>query len=161
MKRILIALCLSVLLIFTVSCKKTNGYTPDFTLAEGYHLNGDLISATVIGEGSLRVRDFLICSDAITVFKGSSSDQYVQGLDAEIPLTLGKNRMVIRFSNGTNEKEYDFEVNCISIQSFTVTLKDPAKTYHIGERFDKSSITVLAVAEDGTEFEVTQYTAEY
>ena len=161
MKRIIFALFLAILLISTVSCKKANTYTPTFTLAEGYTLNGDLISATVIGEGALRVRDFLITSDAVTVFKGSSSDQYVQGLDAEIPLTLGKNRMVIRFSDGTHEKEYDFEINCISIRSFTVTVTDPDKTYHIGEQFDKSTVRVMAIAEDGSEFEVTQYTPEY
>ena len=107
MKRILIALALVLLLVCAASCRKTNDYTPDFTLAEGYSLDGDRISATLIGDDPLRIRDFLLCSDAITVFKGSSSDEYVQGLNAEIPLTLGKNRMVIRFSDGVHEKEYD------------------------------------------------------
>ena len=161
MKRILIALLFSVLLICTVSCKKQNDYKPQFTLAEGYVLEGDRISATVIGEGMIRVRDFLLCSDAITVFKGSSSDEFVQGLDAQLPIKFGKNRMVIRFSNGTHEKEYDFEINCITIQSFSIVIKNPEKTYHIGEEFDKSTITVMAIAEDGTEFEVQQYTPEY
>ena len=161
MKKILIVLLFSVFLICMVSCKKTNTYTPVFTLAEGYVLDGDLISATVIGEGSLRIRDFLLSSDAITIFKGSSADEYVQGLDAAVPLTFGKNRMVIRFSNGKQEKEYDFEVNCIPIQSFSVIVNHPERTYHIGEKFDKNTITVLAVADDGTEFEVHQYTPEY
>ena len=161
MKRIVITLLFSVLLICMVSCKKTNDYTPDFTLAEGYVLEGDRISATVIGKEPLRVRDFLISSDAITVFKGSTTDQFVQGLDAKIPLTFGENRMVIRFSDGTHEKEYDFIINCISIQSFSVTVKNPDRTYHIGEAFDKSTVAVIAVADDGTEFEVYQYTPEY
>lgn len=161
MKRILIALFFSILLVCMVSCKNKNDYTPEFTLAEGYVLEGDRISATIIGEGKLRVRDFLLSSDAITVFKGSSTEEFVQGLDAVIPLTLGKNRMVIRFSNGTQEKEYDFEINCISIQSFTIKMNHPERTYHIGEAFDKSTITVLAVGEDGKEFEVKQYTPEY
>ena len=161
MKKIVITLFLSVLLLCMVSCKKPNVYTPNFTLAEGYVLDGDRISATVIGEEPLRVRDFLLSSDAITIFKGTSVEEYVQGLDAVIPLSLGKNRMVIRFSNGTQEKEYDFEINCVSIQSFTVTVNNPEKTYHIGEKFDKSTITVLAIAEDGTEFEVRQYKPEY
>ena len=161
MKRIIIALFLFALLIFMVSCKKTNDYTPDFILAEGFTLDGDLISATVIGEKSLRVRDFLITSDTVTIFKGSSSDQYVQGLNAHIPLTFGKNHMVIRFSDGTHEREYDFQINCIAIESFTVTVNNPEKTYHIGEKFDKSTITVTAISEDGSEFEVKQYTPEY
>ena len=161
MKRILIALFFSLSLIFLVSCKPKNTYTPTFTLAEGFVLENDRITATVIGEGSLRIGDFILSSDAITVFKGSSSDEYVQGLDAEIPLAIGKNRMVIRFSNGTDEKEYDFVVDYISIQSFSIVVKNPEKTYHIGETFDKSTITVLAVKEDGTEFEVKQYTPEY
>ena len=161
MKRIIIALFFLTLLIFTVSCKKSNDYTPDFTLAEGFSLDGDRITATVIGEKSLRVRDFLITSDAVTIFKGSSSDQYVQGLNAYLPLTFGKNHMVIRFSDGTHEKEYDLEVNCIAIESFSVTINNPEKTYHIGEKFDKSTITVTAITEDGKEFEVTQYTPEY
>ena len=161
MKRIIIALFLLTLLIFTVSCKKNNDYTPDFTLAEGFSLDGDRITATVIGEKPLRVRDFLITSDDVTIFKGSSSDQYVQGLNAHLPLTFGKNHMVIRFSDGTHEKEYDLEVNCIAIESFSVIINNPEKTYHIGEKFDKSTITVTAVTEDGKKFEVTQYTPEY
>ena len=161
MKRILIALLFSILTIFMVSCKKQNNYNPQFTLAEGYVLKGDRISATIIGEGTLRVRDFLISSDDIIIFKGSSSDQYVHGLDAKIPLTFGKNRMVIRFSDGTHEKEYDLEINCIAIQSFSIVIKNPEKTYHVGETFDKSTIAVIAITEDGKEFEVQQYTPEY
>lgn len=161
MKKFLLALIFSILLLCLVSCKKTNEYIPDFTLAEGYVLNGDCISATIIGEGNLRVRDFLLSSDAITVFKGSSTEEFVQGLDAKIPLSFGKNRMVIRLSNGTQEKEYDLEINCIAIQSFSVIMKQPERTYHIGEPFDKSTITVLAIKEDGTEFEVQQYIPEY
>ena len=157
----LIVFISSILLVCTLSYKKANEYQPEFILAEGYVLNGDLISATVIGEGTLRVRDFLLSSDAITVFKGSSTEEFVQGLDAKIPLTSGKNRMVIRFSNGTQEKEYDLEINCIAIQSFSVIVKNPERTYHIGEQFDKSTITVLAITEDGAEFEVEQYTPEY
>lgn len=157
----LLVFIFSVFLIFTLTQQKNNEYTPDFTLAEGYVLNGDCISATIIGEGNLRVRDFLLSSDAITVFKGSSTEEFVQGLDARIPLTSGMNRMVIRFSNGTQEKEYNLEISCIAIQSFTVIMKQPERTYHIGEQFDKSTITVLAVKEDGTEFEVHQYIPEY
>ena len=48
----------SIVLIVTLTQKKSNEYTPDFTLAEGYVLNGDLISATIIGDGNIRVRDF-------------------------------------------------------------------------------------------------------
>ena len=157
----LIVFVSSILLICTLSYKKANEYQPEFILAEGYVLNGDLISGTVIGEGNLRVRDFLLSSDAITVFKGSSTEEFVQGLDAKIPLISGKNKMVIRFSNGKQEKEYDLEINCIAIQSFSVIVKNPEKTYHIGETFDKSTITVLAITEDGTEMEVEQYTPEY
>ena len=157
----LIVFVSSILLICTLSYKKANEYQPEFILAEGYVLNGDLISGTVIGEGNLRVRDFLLSSDAITVFKGSSTEEFVQGLDAKIPLISGKNKMVIRFSNGKQEKEYDLEINCIAIQSFSVIVKNPEKTYHIGETFDKSTITVLAITEDGMEMEVEQYTPEY
>ena len=157
----LIVFVFSIVLICTLSHKKANEYQPEFILAEGYVLKGDLISGTVIGEGSLRVKDFLLSSDAITVFKGSSTEEFVQGLDAKIPLTSGKNKMVIRFSNGTQEKEYDLEINCIAIQSFSVIVKNPERTYHIGEQFDKSTITVLAITEAGTEFEVQQYTPEY
>ena len=157
----LIVLIFSIFLIYTLSQKKANEYQPEFILADGYVLKGDLISATIIGEGSLRVKDFLLSSDAITVFKGSSSEEFVQGLDAQIPLTQGKNRLVIRFSNGTQEKEYNLEINCIAIQSFSVIIKNPERAYHIGEQFDKSTITVLAIAEDGSEFEVQQYTPEY
>lgn len=161
MKRILIALVFSILLVCAVSCKKTATYTPNFTLSEGYTLKGDLISATVIGERTLRIRDILFCSDSVYVFQDPSSDEYIEGLNAEIPLKFGKNRMLIRFSNGENEKGYDLEINCIPIQSFSIKINNPGKTYHVGEHFDKSTITVLAIAEDGSEFEVKQYTPEY
>ena len=39
MKKIVITLFLSVLLLCMVSCKKPNVYTPNFTLAEGYVLD--------------------------------------------------------------------------------------------------------------------------
>ena len=162
MKRILIAFSLILIFILAfASCKPKDKYSPEFTLAEGYTLKGDRITATLIGQQSLTVRDFLICSDAITVFSDSTGSSFVQGLDADIPLKLGENRLILSFSNGTMKKDYNLDITCISIESFSIIVNNPNKTYRIGEAFDKSTITVMAIAEDGTEFEVKHYTPEY
>lgn len=162
MKRILISCLLLLIFILTfASCKPKEKYSPEFELAEGYTLKGDRITATLIGQQSLRVRDFLFCSDAITIFSDSTGSSFVQGLDAEIPLKLGENRLILSLSNGTMKKDYNLDITCISIESFSIIMNNPSKTYRIGEVFDKSTITVMAVAEDGTEFEVKHYTPEY
>ncbi|MBQ3489277.1 MAG: leucine-rich repeat protein [Clostridia bacterium] len=162
MKRILLSSIFCFIFIFVfASCKPKETYSPDFTLAEGYTLEGDRITATLIGQKFLTVRDFLICSDAVTVYSDSSGSGYVEGLDADIPLKPGENRLILSFSNGKLTKDYNLDITCISIQSFSISVNNPNKTYHIGEAFDKSTITVTAVAEDGTEFEVKHYTPEY
>ena len=162
MKRIFFfSLCLFILIFTFASCKQNETYTPVFTLADGYTLDDDRITATLIGKTSLKVRDFLISSDIITIYSDSTGSGFVQGLDAEIPLELGENRLILRFSNGKIKKDYNLDITCISIESFSIIVNDPLKTYHIGEVFDKSTITVIAIADDGTEFEVKYYTPEY
>lgn len=162
MKRILFfSLCLIILIFSLVSCKQNETYSPVFTLAEGYTLEDDRITVTLIGKPALAVRDFLISSDMITIYSDSTGSSFVQGLDAKIPLKLGENHLILSFSNGKLKKDYNLDITCISIESFSITVNDPSKTYHIGERFDKSTITVTAIAEDGTEFEVKHYTPEY
>ncbi len=162
MKRVLISCLLLLIFIFAfASCKPKEKYSPEFELAEGYTLKGDRITATLIGQQSLRIRDFLFCSEAITVFSDSTGSSFVQGLDAEIPLKLGENRLILSISNGTMKKDYNLDITCISIESFSIVVNNPSKTYRIGEAFDRSTITVMAVAEDGTEFEVKHYTPEY
>ncbi|MBR7162262.1 MAG: leucine-rich repeat protein [Clostridia bacterium] len=162
MKRIFfICLCCFTAVFLLASCKPKETYTPVFTLADGYTLEGERITATLIGNPSLRVRDFILSSDAITVYSDSTGSSYVQGLDADIPLKLGENRLILSFSNGTLKKDYNLDITCVSIESFSVTVKDPGKTYHIGEAFDKNTIAVIAVTEDGTEFEVKHYTPQY
>lgn len=162
MKRIFFfGLCLLILIFAFVSCKTTETYSPVFTLAEGFELEGERITATLIGNPSLKVREFLISSDVITVYSDSTGSSYVQGLDAEIPLKIGENRLILNFSNGTLKKDYNLDITCISIESFSIIVNDTEKTYHIGEAFDKSTITVMAVTEDGEEFEVKHYIPQY
>ena len=162
MKRIFISSLIFCIFVFSfASCKQKETYSPVFTLAEGYTLEGERITATVIGQQFLKVRDFLISSDAITVYSDSTGSNFVQGLDAEIPLKLGENRLILSFSNGTLKKDYNLDITCVSIESFYITVNNPTKTYRIGETFDKSTITVIAVREDGTEFEVKHYVPQY
>lgn len=156
--------CLLLLFICTlifVSCGKKNEYLPDFTLAEGYTLKNDCITATVIGAGDLPVSSFLKTKETVTIFADSTGDRYVQGTDASIPLKTGENHMVLRFSNGTYEREYYLDITCITLRSFSVTVTDPDKTYHIGETFDRNTIRVIGIMQDGKEIEVTQYEPEY
>ena len=162
MKRVFISSLILLIFIFSfAACRQKETYSPVFTLAEGYTLDGDRISATLIGQTTLKVRDFLISSDAITVYADSTGVNFVQGLEADIPLKQGENHMILTFSNGTMSKDYYLDITCVSIESFSIIVNNPAKTYHIGEAFDKSTITVIAVKEDGTEFEVKHYIPEY
>lgn len=159
MKKLVLLMILAIVLLS--SCQKTETYEPNFTLAEGFTLEGDRISATLIGTEELFVSDVLLTSEAVTVFADTTGDRYVQGLDAKIPLKAGENRMVIRLENGTRQKEYELHLTCVEIRGFTVTVIDPEKTYHIGETFDRSTVRVTAVTADGKTMEITQYQPEY
>ncbi len=159
MKRFL--LLTAVCLLCLIGCQPKTTYEPDFILADGYLLQGDRICATVIGEGDLPISDFLQTNETVTIFADATADRFAQGPDAKIPLQAGENRMVIRFSNGKQEKEYDLHITCIAIRGFSVTILDPDKTYHIGEAFDKNTISVVAMTKDGEELEITQYEPEY
>lgn len=159
MKKICLILLLCALLFS--ACGEKTAYTPDFTLAEGYLLENDRITATVIGEGDILVSDILFTKDTVTIFADSTGDRYVQGLQALLPIKSGENRLVIRFSNGKEEREYNLDITCITLSGFSVTVKDPDKTYHIGEAFDKSTISVIGVTEDGNALEITDYEPEY
>ncbi|MBQ8496188.1 MAG: leucine-rich repeat domain-containing protein [Clostridia bacterium] len=159
MKKMLLFFLLCTLIF--VSCGKKENYTPDFTLAEGYTLKDERITATVIGAGDLPLSSFLMTKEKVTVFADSTGDRYVQGLDASVPLKAGENHMVLRFSNGTYEREYNLDITCITLRSFSVTVTDPDKTYHIGERFDRNTIRVVGITQDGKEIEITQYEPEY
>lgn len=162
MKRIFISLLIFFICVFAfASCKAQETYSPVFDLAEGYTLKGDRITGTVIGQRYLPIRDFLFSSDAITVYSDSTGSSFVQGLEADIPLKLGENRLILSFSNGTLSKDYYLDITCVSIESFFITVNNPNKTYRIGEKFDKSTITVIGVMEDGTEFEIKNYTPQY
>ena len=153
-------LLLTLVLLF-VGCKGQTLYTPDFTLADGFTLEKDRISATLIGSGDLAVSDFLQTREEILIFADTAGDRYVKGTDALIPLNVGENRMVIRFLKDGMEKEYDLHITCIAIRSFEIELLKPEKTYHVGEIFDRSTIKVTAQTEDGKAITVTDYEPEY
>ena len=124
MKRIFfICLCCFTAVFLLASCKPKETYTPVFTLADGYTLEGERITATLIGNPSLRVRDFILSSDAITVYSDSTGSSYVQGLDADIPLKLGENRLILSFSNGIRSSSKVICAFACSHASAVVTLK--------------------------------------
>lgn len=152
---------LTVLLVLlcATSCGKSETYEPVFTLAEGYALSGDVISGTVYGEGSVTVSDIVSAYDAVIVFSDSTGEQYVE--DGEIPLEVGQNRLVLRFTDGKREREYHLEIERILLSSFEIQMLDTDKTYYIGEKFDKSTIRIVAITSEGETIEIDRYDAEY
>lgn len=147
------------LLTVLVSCGKKELYTPRFTLEEGYTLSGEVISGTVYGEYAISVSEILSTADTLTVFADSRGEAYAA--DGMIPLDEGKNSLILRFSDGVREREYNLEIECVPIRSFSVELLDSARTYHIGEAFDRTTIRVTAVTESGETVIVDRYTPEY
>lgn len=148
-----------LLLLCAASCGRTEDYTPDFTLAEGYTLSGDVISGTVYGEYAVMTYDIVSSYDHVTVFSDSTGEQYVE--DGAIPLAEGQNRFVLRLTDGTYEREYHLEIELVLLEDFEIRIVKPEKTYHIGEAFDKSSILIEARTSEGKTVSIDRYEAEY
>jgi len=156
---ILAAIAAMVILLSATSCGKSEEYKPDFTLADGYTLTGDVISGTVYGEYAVMTYDIVSSYDSVTVFSDSTGEQYVE--DGEVPLAEGKNRFVLRFTDGNHEREYHLEIELILLESFKIRLVKPEKAYHIGEKFDKSSILIEGLTSGGKTIRIDRYDAEY
>ena len=71
------AVAVILFLLCAASCGRTEEYKPDFTLAEGYTLSGDVISGTVYGEYAVMTYDIVSSYDRVTVFSDSTGEQYV------------------------------------------------------------------------------------
>ena len=153
------AFAVILFLLCAASCGRTEDYTPDFTLAEGYTLSGDVISGTVYGEYAVMTYDIVSSYDRVTVFSDSTGEQYVE--NGAIPLAEGQNRFVLRFTDGTHEREYHLEIELVLIEDFEIRIVKPEKTYHIGEAFDKSSILIEARTSEGKTVSIDRYEAEY
>lgn len=153
------AVAVILFLLCAASCGRTEEYKPDFTLAEGYTLSGDVISGTVYGEYAVMTYDIVSSYDRVTVFSDSTGEQYVE--DGAIPLDEGENRFVLRFTDGTHEREYHLEIELVLLEDFEIRFVKPEKTYHIGEAFDKSSILIEARTSDGKTVSIDRYEAEY
>ena len=161
MKRLLFCFTIVIALLSFASCKGQTTYEPHFVLSPEYTLDGERIVGTVIGMDSVLISDLIQTPEAVIVFADSSSEQYVEGDDARIPLNVGENHLILRLTDGENEKEYYLDIEYIAIRSFSVEMIAPEKTYHIGEAFDKSSVVVRAVTESGEEVMIDHYTPEY
>lgn len=153
------AVAVILFLLCAASCGRTEEYKPDFTLAKGYTLSGDVISGTVYGEYAVMTYDIVSSYDRVTVFSDSTGEQYVE--DGAIPLDEGENRFVLRFTDGTHEREYHLEIELVLLEDFEIRIVKPEKTYHIGEAFDKSSILIEARTPDGKTVSIGRYEAEY
>lgn len=147
------------LLLFFSSCGKTEPYDPQFSLADGYTLSGDVISGRVYGEYAVPISQIVSSGDTMIVFSDSHGEAYIK--EGAIPLQVGKNSMVLRFSDGEREREYNLEIELIAVRSFSIEMLSPDRTYHIGEAFDRTTIRVTALTESGEFVEVDRYTPEY
>ncbi len=158
MKRFLCLLTV-LSLLFSACGRETAPYNPYFTVGEGYTLNGETISGTVIGEEYISLFSVFDTDEKFIIFGDSSAETFLES--GVIPLKKGKNRLVVRFYEGEREREYDLHVEYIPIRSFSVELLEPDRTYHIGEKFDMSSIRVTAETVDGEHIVATRYGLEY
>ncbi len=159
MKRLLLLATLCALLLSFFSCGDTSDYRPSFTIGEGFSLSGDSISGTVIGEEFYPLFAVFDTAEDFIIFGDSTAETFLES--GVIPLEKGENRFVLRFVRGEEEREYHLVIEYIPIRSFRVELLSPERTYHVGERFDPSTIRVLAMTENGSEIEVDQYRIEY
>ena len=154
--------CIAVVLIALLcltACGNESEYTPIFDLGEGYALDGDVISGTVVGDEYISLFSVFTTNERFIIFGDSSAETFLES--GIIPLEKGNNRLVIRFIQEGEEREYDLHIEYIPIRSFSVEILDAEKTYHIGEKFDKSTIRVIATTENGDAVTVESYYAEY
>ncbi|MBQ9748014.1 MAG: leucine-rich repeat domain-containing protein [Clostridia bacterium] len=159
MRRVfLIAAIVSVLLL-SVGCRETQTYRPSFTLGEGFSLTGETITGTVVGEEYYLLFDVLDTAERFVIFGDSAAETFLES--GVIPLTRGENRFVIRFIRDGLEREYELLIRYIPIRSMRVETVTPDRTYHIGERFDRSTVRVFAVTDTGEELETDRYATEY
>ncbi len=160
MKRKIICVLAVLLTLFCLTaCEKASEYTPVFEVGEGYTLKGDVISGTVVGNEYISLFSVFTTYEDFIIFGDSSAETFLES--GIIPLKEGKNRLVVRFSRDGAEREYDLILDYIPIRSFSVEILDTEKTYHVGEKFDKSTILVSAVTESGETVTVDQYDVEY
>lgn len=152
------AVVLLALLCFA-ACGNESEYTPVFDLGEGYTLEGDVISGTVVGDEYISLFSVFTTYERFIVFGDTSAETFLES--GIIPLEKGNNRLVVRFIQDGAEREYDLHIEYIPIRSFSVEILDAKKTYHIGEKFDKSTIRVIATTESGETISVESYYTEY
>ncbi len=158
MKKLFLLLALSLLLL--AGCGKKKDYLPRFTVGERYTLADETITGRIIGEEYISLFSVFETEEDFIILGEETADEpfLTRGI---IPLREGQNRLVIRFYREDAEKEYELLIEYIPITDITATLIDPARTYHIGEAFDRESIRVLAQSTDGTTVEVSDYLVEY
>ena len=160
MKKLLYCLLAVVVsLLCMTACEKESTYEPRFEVGEGYTLSADVISGTVVGEEYVDLFSVFTTYEDFIIFGDSTAETFLES--GIIPLKKGNNHLVIRFMRDGAEREYDLKIEYIPIRSFSVEILNADKTYHIGERFDKSTIRVSGVTESGDTVEVKHYTLEY
>lgn len=160
MKKLLYGLAVVILsLLCMTACKKESNYEPRFEVGEGYTLSADVISGTVVGEEYIDLFSVFTTYEDFIIFGDSTAETFLES--GIIPLKKGNNHLVIRFMRDGAEREYDLKIEYIPIRSFSVEVLNADKTYHIGERFDQSTIRVWGVTESGDMVEVENYTLEY
>ena len=160
MKKLLYCLLAVVVsLLCMTACEKEPIYEPRFEVGEGYTLSADVISGTVVGEEYVDLFSVFTTYEDFIIFGDSTAETFLES--GIIPLKKGNNHLVIRFMRDGAEREYDLKIEYIPIRSFSVEVLNADKTYHIGERFDKSTIRVSGVTESGDTVEVKHYTLEY
>ena len=148
---------LLILLLALVACDKAETYTPYFTLAEDFTLSGDTISGRIYGDGLVAISDIVTTPDRLIVFADSTGEAYTTGY---IPLVAGENELILRFGNGTREREYHLHIELVVIRSIEIEVVRE-RTYHVGEKFDTSTIVVRAETADGETVIIDHYTVEY
>ncbi len=151
---------LTLLLLIAVGCtEKKPLYEPDFSVGEGYLLEDDTISGTVIGEEFISLFSVFTTYEDFIIFGDSTAETYLAS--GVMPLEKGDNHFVVRFYTEQAEREYDINIQYIPIRALRVELRNEEKSYRIGEPFDESTIRVTAEALDGSVITVEHYGLEY
>ncbi len=154
-----IAAVMCALMLFTACGKEESTFEPIFEVGESFTRDQDVISGTILGEEYISLFSVFTTEETFIILGDESAESFLE--KGIIPLKAGKNRFVARFLRGETEREIEILLEYIPIRSFSVEMINAEKTYHIGEKFDQTTIRVLAETADGKTVEAEHYFLEY
>lgn len=159
MKKYICAALILAALMLLCSCEKVSPPDPIPTVSGEFSINCNEISARFFNRKTADVYGLIrFPGGSVTLYYGKDCTESLPAGN-ELLLTEGTSEYILRVSNGEEFRDYT-----LKIESHTVTAIRTEMTYEkkydIGESFDRRSVTVVAVCENGDELATDDYVAE-